>query len=52
MSKDEDDIIKDNEKLMEMQRTVQPFYRFKVIDKLLYQQMKDAYQPFINEERL
>ena len=35
-----------------MQRTVQSVYRFKVKDKVLYQQMKDAYQPFPNEERL
>ena len=52
ISKDEDDIIKDNEKLMEMQRTVQSFYRCKVKYKVLYQQMKVAYQPFTNEERL
>ena len=35
-----------------MQRTVQSFYRCKVKDKVLYQQMRDAYEPFTNEERL
>ena len=52
VSKDEDDIIKDNEKLTAIQRTVHSFYRCKVKDKVIYQQMKDAYQPFTNEERL
>ena len=52
VSKDEDEIKKDNEKLKEMERTVQSFYRCKVKDKFLYQQMKNTYQPFTNEERL
>ena len=52
VSKDKDDNIKDNAKLIEMQRTVQSFYRCKVKDKVLYQQMRDAYEPFTKEERL
>ena len=52
MSKDEDENKKDNGKLKVIQRTVQSFYRCKVKDKVLYQQIKGAYQFLTNEERL
>ena len=52
MSKDEDEIKKENDKLNVIQRTVQSFYRCKVKDKVLYQRMKEAYQHFTNEKRL
>ena len=52
VSNDEDEIKRENDKLNVIQRTVQLFYRCKVKDKVLYQQMRDAHQPFINVERL